>query len=194
MTENEKPSEMRASGASGPIPKPFWNPRYAVARAIESGNFNGPVSSITPSAHMPPQKDGVIVIKLRELMLSRGLVSGPKAPRPYRGQPSVALLMRMTGLSRDKCWQILNHPSTMRHFSFSTIAAICKAFKCQPGDFLEWRASYTSFDRITGMVKEDTLSTKYGMGLTDRPETDREDAEREAKLRRKQPSYFIDTD
>jgi DNA-binding Xre family transcriptional regulator len=167
-----------------------WNPRAVVAKAARNRTYSGPVSSITQAHEMPPGPNGYIVIKLRELMLSRGLVSGPKAPRLYRGQPSIALLMRMTGLSRDKCWQLLNHPSSMRHFSFSTISALCKAFKCQPGDLFIWQSSYTTFDRITGMVREDTLSTKYGMGLTDRPETEREDTGREAHLRRKQPSYF----
>jgi hypothetical protein len=144
---------------------------------------------------MPPGPNGYIVIKLRELMLSRGLVSGPKAPRLVQGSAQYRTPhANDRPQSRDKCWQLLNHPSSMRHFSFSTIAAICKAFKCQPGDLFIWQSSYTSFDRITGMVREDTLSTKYGMGLTDRPETEREDAEREAHLRRKQPSYFIDTD
>lgn len=170
-----------------------WGAHAVVQRAQQTGRYAGPVSSLTPANQVPSSETGHVVIRLRELMLARGLISGPKAPRAYRGQPSIAGLARMTGLSRDKCWQLLNHPSTMRHFSFSTIAAICHAFKCQPGDFLAWQPSFTSYDRVMGMVTDDLLSTKYGMGLTPRAAVEREDRERGAR-RGRVPPLGLDTD
>lgn len=152
----------------------FWNPRAVVARADRTGKLPGPVSPSNPPPAYPAPEYGVITIHLKELMISRGMVNGPRTQRAYRGQPSIAQLCRATGLHRDKAWQLLNHPHTIRHFSFSTIAKICKALKCQPGDFLRWQPTFTSFDQVMGLVREDTLSTKYGMGIDPESRTARD--------------------
>lgn len=82
---------------------------------------------------LQPPPRGYVQVRLAEVARSRGVIN---ASGPYKGQISLAALVRGTNLAATTLQQLLRKPEEVNMVSLSTIARLCNFLRCQPGDIL----------------------------------------------------------
>lgn len=90
---------------------------------------------------------GVVVISLAELMVAKGLTN-TRGPRATRGLANAHWLARNTGMAVETTWALLRHPDKVRGITLESIAKICAALDCQPGEWLSYRHSIPAGDPL----------------------------------------------
>lgn len=78
----------------------------------------------------PKENSGQIILRLDRIMVERKISLNELASR--------------VGISHVNLSKIKNNRVTA--IRFSTLAAICKALQCQPGDILEYQAAETTLN------------------------------------------------
>lgn len=73
---------------------------------------------------------GEVILDVVPMMHKRGIL--------WNGKPSVLGLSRATGISRSLCYYIIHDPHHSTGFRWETIARLCEALKCQPGDLIRY--------------------------------------------------------
>jgi DNA-binding Xre family transcriptional regulator len=87
---------------------------------------------------------GRIVSKVAEIAAKRGyaITNGP-----HRGKINIQKLNRISGISTASLWYLLRRPETFLSLDVHTLAKLCFALDCQPGDLLR-------YERVPGPLKE----------------------------------------
>lgn len=79
---------------------------------------------------------GRIVSNIPEMAIRRGF--GFKDGSAYAGKVNIQRLHRASDISRATLYYMLRHPETFTQMDFNTIAKLCFALDCQPGDLLKY--------------------------------------------------------
>lgn len=86
---------------------------------------------------MPQITPGKVKLDLVEACRKAGY-SLTVGPYKHRGKPNAALLCARTGLAYTTIWGLLRQPEKIHRLDLDTIARLCHALQCQPGDILAY--------------------------------------------------------
>jgi putative transcriptional regulator len=115
-----------ADMVSPEVPTPLRSPRSRTRRRTQK-----------PATLRDELAPGHIRFHLDSLMRKAGLVNRT-GRSDTRGKTSLLGLSRRSGISPNTCWQLLRHPETINRLELGTLARLCAALGCQPGDLLEY--------------------------------------------------------
>lgn len=84
-----------------------------------------------------PVPAGSVRLRLREVMLARGYAH--PSTGSYAGRPNIHRLAREVGMAYDALHYLVVRPDEAVMIRFDTLAKLCYALGCEPGDLLEHR-------------------------------------------------------
>ena len=99
--------------------------RTGTGNVFGGGKINYECAGQAPRGNGPPGETGMIEVRLHELIAARGITLAELSHRV--GVTVVNLSVLKNGRARA--------------IRFSTLARLCEALDCQPGDLLSWRST-----------------------------------------------------
>jgi len=103
---------------------------------------------------------GRIVTNVTELANRRGLLI---QKGPHAGKVNIQALHRLSGVSTATLWYLLRKPETFVALDFHTLAKLCFALDCQPGDLFRYERFPSADGVVVGAGKPQHLDDLPGV-------------------------------